>query len=454
MPELDPTDLATWSSGTWLSAPPARISGFSNDSRLLREGDAFVALTTSRRDGHDFLPEARARGASCALVSRAVNDPLPQLQVVDSLAALQRIAAGWRDRLGFPVVAVTGSVGKTSSKEMLRAVLGSRCYATAANLNNLLGVPLSLLAADPARHDVAVIEVGMSEPGELGTSASVVRPDIALVTSIRPVHLAGVGSLAGVAREKAELVRHLAPGGEAFAPAAVLTYAPFAALASRLVVLADADEEPAVVPRRVARLRLSPDGSGWRAEVSDPVLGELVLALGAISEGQARNAALVALAARRVGIPSIAVASGLAAWNPLPGRGSVHRDGGREVHVDCYNASPASLADAVAAFVRRTRGPRLLVIGGMAELGTDSRRLHAESGAALVPVLSPGDRVLGFGGDADALAVACGGEIATSLEVLAEAIARHPGPVLVKGSRAQALERALPAAVRNTLAFH
>jgi UDP-N-acetylmuramyl pentapeptide synthase len=90
----------------------------------------------------------------------------------------------------------------------------------------------------------------------------------------------------------------------------------------------------------------------------------------------------------------------------------------------------------------------------MAELGTDSRRLHAESGAALVPLLSPGDRVLGFGGDADALAVACGGEIATSLEVLAEAIARHPGPVLVKGSRAQALERALPAAVRNTLAFH
>ncbi|MFN7341509.1 MAG: UDP-N-acetylmuramoyl-tripeptide--D-alanyl-D-alanine ligase [Opitutia bacterium] len=452
MPVFDPLELAAWSEGSWLAAPPRRVTGFSNDTRLLRAGDAFVALPTSRRDGHDFLADARARGAACALVSRPVDDPLPQLRVDATLPALGRVASAWRDRLRFPVLGITGSVGKTSSKEMLRAVLGPRCHATAANLNNVLGVPLSLLAADPELHDAAVIEVGMSEPGELGASAAVVRPDLAIVTAVRAVHLAGVGSLAGIAREKAELVRHLAPGGEAYVPAELLAHAPFAALAPRLVALAGPREDPAVAPRRVARLSLAPDGAGWRAEVADPALGEIALALGPLSEGQARNAALVALAARRAGIPAAAVASALATWSPLPGRGSVHLDAGREIHVDCYNASPASLADAAAAFARRTRGPRLLVIGGMAELGVDSRRLHAEAGAALP--LGPGDRVLAFGGDADALAAACGGQVAPDLAAVAAAIAAHPGPVLVKGSRAHALERALPVAVRSAVSFH
>lgn len=451
MPAFDPLELAAWSNGSWLAAPPRAVTGFANDSRRLRAGDAFVALPTDRRDGHDFLADARARGASCALVSRPVDDPLPQLLVDATLPALGRAAAAWRDRLAFPVAGITGSVGKTSSKEMLRAVLGERCHATAGNLNNLLGVPLSLLAADPALHRSAVIEVGMSEPGELGASAAVLRPDIAVVTAVRAVHLAGVGSLAGIAAEKAQLVRHLAPGGEAFVPASLLAHAPFAELAPRLVALAGPREEPAVAPRRLARATLAPEGAGWRAELADPALGELTLALGPLSEGQARNALLVALAARRAGVPAPEVAAALAAWSPLPGRGSVHRDGDREIHVDCYNASPASLADAAAAFVRGTRGPRLFVLGGMAELGADARRLHAEAGAALP--LGPGDRVLAFGGDADALAAACGGEVADSLDAVAAAIAAHPGPVLVKGSRAHALERALPPALRARLAF-
>jgi UDP-N-acetylmuramoyl-tripeptide--D-alanyl-D-alanine ligase len=316
MPAFDPLELAAWSDGTWISVPPRLVTGFANDSRCLRAGDAFVALATPRRDGHDFVAAARARGAACALVARPVDDTLPQLRVDDTPGALGRIAAAWRDRLRFPVLAVTGSVGKTSSKEMLRAALGSRCHATAANLNNTLGVPLSLLAADPGLHEAAVIEVGMSEPGELGLSAAVVRPDIAVVTAVRAVHLAGVGSLERVAAEKAELIRHLAPGGEAFVPCSLLAHGPFAALAPRIVVLAGPREEPAVAPRRVARLALAPDGAGWRAELADPSLGEIELALGPVSEGQARNAALAALAARRAGVPARAVAAALAAWTP------------------------------------------------------------------------------------------------------------------------------------------
>ena len=452
MTRPDPERLAAWSRGTWSGVAPAEVDGFSNDTRSLRPGQGFVAIATGRRDGHAFLAEARDRGASCALVSRPVDDPLPQLVVGDSLAGLRAAAAGWRDSLRMPVVAVTGSVGKTSTKEMLRACLGPRVHATEANLNNTIGVPLTLLGADDDRHDAAVVEVGMSEPGELALSAEVVRPDIAVVTAVAAVHLQGVGSLEGVAREKAELIRHLDACGEALVPAALLAHPSLAAHAARVVAVAFGDEPAPAGVRRVARARLAPSGDGWRLAVEDASLGRVEAELGDLTEGQARNAALAALAARRAGAPAARVAAALARWRPLGGRGSVHRDGPRELHVDCYNSSPAALADAAAAFARRTRGPRLWVLGGMAELGVASRELHAAAGRSLP--LGPGDRVLALGGDADALAAACGGRVARDTAEVAAAIAAWSGPVLVKGSRAHALERALPEPVRRQLGFH
>lgn len=452
MPSFDPNALATWSSGRWHGPAPASVGGFGNDTRALGAGEAFVALRTARRDGHDFLGDARARGASCALVSRLVSDPLPQLVVDDTLRGLQRIASAWRSSLRLPVIGVTGSVGKTSAKEMLRAALGPRAHATAANLNNTLGVPLALLQTDPVLHVAAVIEAGMSEPGELGVSARVLRPDVAVVTNVRPVHLAGLGTLAAIAREKAELVRALAPEGEAFLLAETLRHEPFAELAASCVALCREEEPGPAGARRLARFRLEPVSGGWVLAVSDPALGELSVALGPVSRGQATNAALVALAAVRAGAKPSAVAAALAGWRPLPGRGSVHWVDNRPLYVDCYNASPASLADAAEAFVRQTAGPRLFVLGGMAELGADSPRLHREAGAALP--LGPGDAVIGFGGDAPALAAACGGRSAADLAEIADLIQAHRGPVLIKGSRAHALERALPPAVRQTLGFH
>jgi len=452
MPTFDPSALATWSDGRWHGAVPAAVSGFGNDTRLLAAGQAFVALRTARRDGHDFLGDARARGASCALVSRAMPDPLPQLVVDDALGGLQRIAAAWRARLPFPVVGVTGSVGKTSAKEMLRAALGPRAHATVANLNNTLGVPLALLQADPSLHDAAVIEAGMSEPGELRISSQVLRPDIAVVTNVRAVHLAGLGTLAAIAREKAELVRALAPGGEAFLLAETLRHAAFADLAASCVALCGEEEAVPAGVRRVARFRLGSIPGGWSLDLSDPALGSLVIHLGPVSRGQAVNAALAALAAMRAGAAHGSIATALAAWRPLPGRGSVHWLGGRPLYVDCYNASPASLADAAETFVQQTTGPRLFILGGMAELGVDSKRMHREAGLALP--LGPGDSVIGFGGDASALAEACGGQVVAEIAEIAERIRAHSGPVLVKGSRAHALERALPGNLRETLGFH
>lgn len=452
MPNFAPSALATWSSGRWEGHVPAAVVGFGNDTRLLGAGEAFVALRTARRDGHDFLEAARASGAACAVVSRRVSDPLPQLIVDDTLAGLQRIAAAWRQTLRMPIVGVTGSVGKTSAKEMLRVALGARTHATHANLNNTLGVPLTLLRADPALHDAAVVEVGMSEPGELGVSARVLAPDVAVITRVSAAHLAGVGSLAAIAREKSELVRALSPTGEAFLSAETLAHAAFTDLVSVCVALCQEGQVAPAGVRRVARMQLSAQEGGWALTLIDPELGQLHLKLGPISRGQASNAALAALAALRAGGKADAIQAALVAWRPLAGRGSVHFVDGRPLYVDCYNASPASLADAAEAFVRQTRGPRLFVIGGMAELGTESDRLHREAGRTLP--LESGDRVIGFGGDGPALAEACGGRSLTKITEVADAISQHPGPVLIKGSRSHALERALPSPLRETLDFH
>lgn len=454
MPTFAATDLAAWTAGRWTTAPAA-VTGFGTDTRALRAGDAFVAIRTERRDGHDFLPAARAQGAACALVSRPVADALPQLVVADAPAALRAAAAAWRRRFPGPVLGVTGSVGKTSTKDLLGALLGPTAFVTEANLNNLLGVPLMLLRLEPARHRFAVIEAGMSVPGELGVSAAVLRPDVAIVTAVAPVHLEGVGSLAGVAREKASLVAALAEGGRALLPASLLAWPEFAALADRCVAVRFADEPaPAVRPARLVEASLG-EVAGRRVLRLD---GE-EFPLGPVSDGLARNAALALLAAREVGAETSAVRAALAAWSPPAGRGSLHPLGERTYYVDCYNSSPASLLDAARCFDRlsATAGPRLWVLGGMAELGAASAALHRGCGAAL-PVRAD-DAVVAFGGEAaELLAGLPAGtghrRAATDLDEVRAAVAAHRGFVFLKGSRSFALERALPPELAARLSFH
>jgi UDP-N-acetylmuramoyl-tripeptide--D-alanyl-D-alanine ligase len=425
MPTFAAADLAAWTDGRWTTAPAA-VTGFGTDTRALGAGDAFVALRTDRRDGHDFLPDARARGAACALVSRPVADPLPQL-----------------------------GVGKTSTKDLLGALLGPTAFVTEANLNNLLGVPLMLLRLEPTRHRYAVIEAGMSVPGELGVSAAILRPDVAIVTAVAAVHLEGVGSLAGVAREKATLVGALAEGGRAILPAALLAWPDFAAHADRCVAVRFVGEPaPAVRPARLVEASLGEE-AGRRVLRLD---GES-FPLGPVSDGLARNAALAILAARAVGADLAALRAALVAWSPPVGRGSVHADGARTFYVDCYNSSPAALLDAARCFDRLSAAarPRLWVLGGMAELGADSAALHRGCGAEL-PVRAD-DAVVAFGGDAAqllaGLPVGPGPRVAAgTLDDVRAAIAAHAGFVFVKGSRSFALERALPTTLAAQLTFH
>ena len=457
MPTFSSADLATWAEGRWTGSPRAALTGFGTDTRALRAGDVFVAVRTERRDGHDFLDAARSQGAACALVGRPVADDLPQLVVDDPLVALRRVAARWRAQFPGRVIGVTGSVGKTSTKEMLAALLGSAAFVTEANLNNLIGVPLMLLRVEPGLHRFAVIEAGMSLPGELGVSAGVIRPDVAIVTNVAPVHLEGVGSLAGIAREKATLVAALAPGGQAVIPAALLAWPEFAVHAARCVAVQfEGEDAPAVAPARLVRASFLVDARGQRSLVLD---GE-VFPLAPISDGLARNAALAVVAALAVGRPAAELAVATAKWLPPAGRGSVHVEGERTFYVDCYNASPASLLDSARAFDRLSRAsaaPRLFVLGGMAELGPTSAQLHRDCGAQLP--LRSGDHVVAFGGESAALlqGVALPGvelSVAASVEDAAAHVAAHRGFVFLKGSRSFALERCLPAPLRSALSFH
>lgn len=450
-------NLATWAQGRWTVLPPASLSGFGTDTRKLRRGDVFVAVRTDRRDGHDFLSDARDQGASCALVSRPVADVLPQLVVDDVLAGLRRIAQAWRQCFQGQVIGVTGSVGKTSTKELLAALLGAEAFVTEANLNNLIGVPLMLLRVEPGRHRFAVIEAGMSVPGELAISAQVIRPDLVIVTAVTPVHLEGLGTMAVVAREKATLVEALSPAGRAILPVALLHWAEFAAQAQRCTAVQFEDEpSPAVTPARLIQATLGEDERGHRTLALD---GK-VFRLGALSDGLARNAALAVVAARDLGLSDDQIAPALAAWTPPAGRGSVHGLGRQTFYLDCYNSSPASLDDAAACFNRLTskqNGPRLFILGGMAELGIHAAAYHRESGAKLP--LRAGDKVVAFGGEAPAYLQGVSRTDVTLLVVdtideVAQVLNSHAGYVFVKGSRAHALERCLPLSLRSALTFH
>lgn len=457
MPAFSAEQLQIWTAGRWAGNPPTSVTGFGNDTRALKPGEMFVALKTGARDGHDFLANAAAAGASCALVSREVaGAPLPQLVVADTLESLQRIAAVWREKFRNPVYAVTGSVGKTSTKDLLKSILGSdTTLATHANLNNLLGVPLTLLGIDPAKHAAAVIEAGMSEPGELERSAWIIRPDIAIVTNVQPAHLAGLGSMEGVAREKSALCRQTSATGISIFPAECLAYDAFKKLLGRRVPVVFGD---AAYPEKkdgifdIVRAVIGRDGEGHRLSLSGETTGAHTFTVGAVSDGMARNAALAAVAALLGGTPPAQIDEALRAWTPSAGRGELRESHGKLFYVDCYNASPASMVDAAGCFVRRTpdEKPRLFVLGGMNELGDGAAELHREVGRKLP--LRPGDALALFGGlsaeiGAGALSAGFAADAVKSydsVEALAGALAVWPGSVMLKGSRGYALERALP----------
>ena len=451
-----PTYLANWTGGHWLSSPAVPLSGFTQDTRQLKPGQVFVALKTEKRDGHDFLKLALSAGASAALVSRP--DPsliLPQLVVSDSLKAFQAIAREHRRQFSGPVVGVTGSCGKTSTKNLLAQLLGGHpaVLATEGNLNNHLGVPLTLTRLQPDANKFAVIEAGISGPGEMADLAGMIQPNHGIVTMVAHAHTAELGGIEGVAREKAVLLRHVRSGGLSVFPKQCWDFAAFQDLPQTSIV---------VVPSgsHVKAPRVMNFGATFTPTSTSLVVGKHQFRFRRVSRGMAQNAALAVVLASELGVTDDAIQQALENWQAAKWRGEFRREGGRLLYLDFYNANPASMADALETFyaIAPDNEPRLIVLGCMEELGPDAPLHHRDLGRSLQ--LRPQDQAYVIGSEAAAV-VAGALEAGTpgklikfvdSAESVAAQLSGFQGAVFMKGSRRYGLEKALPVATDLTSA--
>mgnify|MGYP000858218296 CR=1 FL=1 len=425
--------------GGRLDGPDATVTGVSTDSRAVAPGELFVALAGERHDAHDFVPQARERGAAAVLVSRTVPGEGPAIVVEDTRAGLARLAAAWRARFALPVLALTGSNGKTTVKEMTASILAAHAgeagavLATEGNLNNDIGLPLMLLRLR-AHHRFAVFEMGMNHAGEIDFLSRLAAPTAALVNNAQRAHVGLLGSVEAVARAKGEIYGGLGTGGVALVNADDAHAGLWTALAAGRPVVTFGFAAQADVRGRL-------DGDALR--IAMPV-GEAVVRLRVPGEHNARNAVAAAAAALALGAGPAAIAAGLEAFGGVHGR-LERRTGpaGERVIDDTYNANPDSVRAAIDVLAAEP-GRRVLVLGDMGELGEGAPALHAEVGAF---AKARGiDGLVAFGPLARHAADAFG-EGARHFADLAPAIetardeALAGAVVLVKGSRSMRMER-------------
>ena len=351
------------------------FSGVSIDSRTLQPGELFVALRGPNFDGHTFVAQAQARGAAALMVDHPLETTLPSIEVEDTRIGLGRFACAWRSRFALPLVAVTGSNGKTTVKEMLAAILGQQgpVLATRGNLNNDIGVPLTLLRLRPG-HRAAVVEMGANRAGEIAWLTGLARPSVALITNAAAAHLEGFGSLEGVAQAKGEIYGGLEENGTAV----INADDPFSELWLAL------NRERRVITFGLER---AADVSAlWdaRADGSELALttpsGTVELQLPLPGRHNVMNALAAAAAAVALGVEQDAIGKGLQGVAPAPGRLERKRGiRGACIIDDSYNANPASLGAALKVLAAAP-GERLLVMGDMVELGGEARQQHRQIG--------------------------------------------------------------------------
>ena len=435
-------DLARCGGGR-LAGADRRVDGISIDSRTLTPGALFVALKGELADGHEFAAAAAVRGASGLLVERELPIDLPQIVVPDTLAALTACARARRRSFAGPVVGITGSNGKTTTKEMIGAILGllGPALVTRGNLNNHIGVPLTLLSLDSG-HRYAVVEMGANHRGEITHLASIAEPGIGIVTNAGAAHLEGFGSLDGVADGKGELFAGLPADGVAVVNADD-RYAPrWRSLAAGRRVVSFGLEHADYSARDI-RSFLDAGAPRLEFELVAPG-GSVGVRLALAGMHNLRNALGAAAAAQAAGASLADVAAGLAATRAVKGRLEFKPAVNGAVLVDdSYNANPGSLKAGLDAF-RSFAGARWLVLGDMMELGSAADDLHREIGVYARE--SGVERLLAVGPRAKRAADAFGPGAAWFEKVedlIAEArrSLRADVAVLVKGSRANRLER-------------
>lgn len=459
---FQPENIRIAAGGQWMRQPDEStlaepVAGFGIDTREDLANRAFVAIRGERFDGHSFLRDAVDRGARLVIVDRPAEElrkfGLPEkigvMRVEDTRRALGEIARSYRRTLvQAKVIAITGSSGKTTTKRLIHAALSTAMRGTSAvrSFNNDIGVPLTILSANPLDRFI-VVEIGTNAPGEIAQLAAIAEPDIAVITSIGRSHLEGLGTVAGVAAEKAALMHHIRKDGVAIVTADAPEMRDLLRPAPRVVLFGEADD---------ADLRLTSRGSsssGWWLEANEACRFELSLP----GRHNAVNALAAIAVGRQLAVPDERINAGLREVKPDAMRLCAQTLAGATVWNDAYNANPDSVAAAIETFIELTanaNGKRIVVLGDMLELGKQSRELHKEVAHKLVELAkhTPVHRAVFIGHlarhGAEVVRRHWREERVQSFEELTSdtisAVLRMIAPgdmVLIKGSRGAALER-------------
>lgn len=428
------------------------VAGVSIDTRTLVPGNLYIAIKGSHFDGHDFIAAAEQSGAAALLVAEKVASGLPQIRVNDTRLALANLAGYWRQQLPVKIAGVTGSNGKTTVKEMIAAILSTQgnTLFTQGNLNNDIGVPLTLLKLD-ASHRYAVIEMGANHPGEIAYTSRLAQADVSVINNVGAAHIEGFGDLNGVAKTKGEIIENLGPQGVAILNRDDAFYDFWLKLAdSRRSVSFGLNARADV---RAEDIATSIENQAFVTRFSLKTAdAELAVQLNLAGEHNVKNALAAAAVALQLGVSFADIQRGLQQVKPVTGR--VQPLKGRKGNIvidDTYNANPASLSAALDV-LGLANDPAWLVLGAFGELGIDSPAIHRQMGERIKA--SPVQRLFATGELArhSVEAFGSGGQFFDTQDQLIAALKQAitgTETILVKGSRAQKMENVVAALVDN-----
>jgi len=421
------------------------LTGVSIDSRTTKPGDCFFAILGEKFDGHDYVADAFAKGAVCAVVNKEFADSklaLRLLKVDDTITALGDFARAYRRQCGFKVVAITGSVGKTMTRQIAYHVLSRHCRVAQSpkNYNNNIGLPLTLLGADP-EDQIVIAELGTNHPGEIAYLTGIALPDVAVVTNVQPAHLEGFGSLEAITKEKLSIAEGLKPDGV-------------------LIINADTVPRPANAGHRIVTFGRSA-GSDYQAQditfagaKSSFSINGTRICLPVPGPGNVENALAAWAICSQFGVTAADFAGAIKTLTTLPMRAEVLQIGRLTVVNDCYNANPASMKNALqilAGLDQAGKRRRVFVCGDMAELGNYAQALHAELGEAVAQAKVKVLLAVGKFADTTAQAAKKAAQYNLQAECFQDAFevcdrlhkfVKDDDIILVKGSRAAKLEAA------------
>lgn len=429
--------------GGKLMGNDAQFEGVSTDTRKLQPGQLFVALKGPNFDAHDFAEQAQQAGVTGMLVEKELSFQTPHIVVADSLRALGQLASCWREKLNIPTLAITGSNGKTTVKEMSASILAQShaVFATIGNLNNDIGVPLTLLSMDES-HECAVVEMGANHAGEIAYLTQLTQPNVALLNNAAPAHLEGFGTVEGVAKAKGEIFQGLKESGIAVFNADDTYAYIWVKLTSGLKTMTFGLEKQADVS-----CEWTGDVKGSHLKMTTPA-GSFECQLNLAGKHNVMNALAATAATLACGVSLQDIKSGLEALQPVSGRLQlISGKSGSTIINDTYNANPNSL-QAGLDVLAKSGGQKYLALGDMGELGEGSDKLHFEAG---LNAKKSGVDMLFALGDLSREAVAAFGEGAlhfSSVDALVEklqSMMSRGATVLVKGSRSMRMERVVDA---------